>query len=98
MEIDHSKKVYLFTHGRADLREGAVSALESAGFKKENITDASPSETGAPGDYMAMMWMPPNPDHIKVQVITAVTDAPPEGMIGRWKGVSKDDLFTVKLS
>lgn len=98
MEIDHSKKTYLFTHGRSDLREGAIAALESAGFRRENIVDAVPSETGAVGDYMAMMWMPPNPDHIKIQVITAVADAPPEGMVGRWKGVSKDDVSVVQLS
>lgn len=97
MEIDHSKKVYLFTHGRADLKEGALSALESAGFKRENVEDATPDKTGAPGDYMAMLWMPPDPDHIKIQVITAVADAPNEGMVGRWKGVSKDDLESVKL-
>lgn len=98
MEIDQSKKVYVFTHGRADLRERAASALESAGFDRKNLVDASPDTTGRPGDYMAMLWMPPDPDHIKIQVITAVKDAPPEGMIGRWKGVEKDDLESVPLS
>lgn len=98
MEIDRSKKVYVFTHGRADLREKAAAALESAGFDRGSLVDASPDRTGEPGDYMAMLWMPPDPDHIKIQVITAVKDAPPEGMIGRWKGVEKDDIGTVPLS
>lgn len=98
MDIDQSKKVYVFTHGRADLREKAAAALESAGFARDNMVDAAPDRTGRPGDYMAMLWMPPDPDHIKIQVITAVEDAPAEGMIGRWKGVKKDDIDTVPLS
>jgi hypothetical protein len=46
---------------------------------------------------MAMLWMPPNPDHIKIQKITKIVEVKPEGMIGLWKGVSKDDLFTIPL-
>ena len=46
---------------------------------------------------MAMLWMPPNPDHIKIQQITAAEECEPEGMIGVWKGVVKDDLFEIKL-
>ena len=47
--------------------------------------------------YMAMLWMPPNPDHIKIQQITKVDQVEPEGVIGLWKGVSKDDIDTVQL-
>ena len=54
------------------------------------------SQAGDVGDYMAMLWMPPNPDHIKIQKITKVEPAEPEGMIGVWKSVSKDDLFYLK--
>lgn len=97
MEVDSSKAVYLFTHGRRDLREKAVVSLESSGFSRDSIIDATPDKTGSPGDYMAMLWMPPNPDHIKVQQITKVEPAEPEGMIGRWKGVSKNDLDTIPL-
>jgi len=96
-EIDTGKTVYLFTHGRADLREKAASALEARGFLRDKIVDAIPTQVGEVGDYMAMLWMPPNPDHVKIQAITGVEDAEPEGMIGLWKGVSKDDLFTVQL-
>ena len=46
---------------------------------------------------MAMLWMPPNPDHIKIQKITKIEQVEPEGVIGLWEGVSKDDLFTIKL-
>ena len=46
---------------------------------------------------MAMLWMPPNPDHIKIQQITVVDSSVEPGMTGAWAGVSKDDLFTVKL-
>jgi len=96
-EIDSGKKVYLFTHGRMDLKEKAVPALEARGFSKDKIVDAVPTQVGEVGDYMAMLWMPPNPDHVKIQVITKVEQVEPEGMTGLWKGVSKDDLFTVRL-
>lgn len=97
VEIDASKDVYLFTHGRMDLKEKAQDVLASSGFAKEKIVMASPGKVGAVGDYMAMLWMPPNPDHIKIQRITKVEDVKPEGMIGLWKGVSKDDIDSVKL-
>ena len=96
-EIDAGRSAYLFTHGRSDLEEKAIAALVSRGFARDRIVAARPDKAGEPGDYMAMLWMPPNPDHIKVQRITAVEPAEPVGMIGVWKGVSKDDLFTVPL-
>lgn len=97
MEVDTARPVYLFTHGRADLREKALEALESEGFARDSVIDATPAKTGVPGDYMAMLWMPPNPDHIKMQRITQVESVEPEGMIGLWKGVSKDDIGTIPL-
>ncbi len=96
-EIDASKDVYLFTHGKMDLQEKATNALVAKGFSKDKVIMALPNKVGQIGDYMAMLWMPPNPDHIKIQQITKVEEVEPEGMIGLWKGVSKDDLFTVPL-
>ncbi|MFB5646205.1 MAG: hypothetical protein ACE5R3_06390 [Nitrosopumilaceae archaeon] len=96
-EIDSAKDVYLFTHGRMDLQEKSVNALLEKGFSKEKIITAMPDKVGAVGDYMAMLWMPPNPDHIKIQKITKVEQVEPEGMTGLWKGVSKEDLFTIPL-
>ncbi|MFB5610891.1 MAG: hypothetical protein ACE5RT_03705 [Nitrosopumilaceae archaeon] len=96
-EIDSAKDVYLFTHGRMDLQEKSVNALLAKGFSKEKIITAMPDKVGAIGDYMAMLWMPPNPDHIKIQKITKVEQVEPEGMTGLWKGVSKEDLFTIPL-
>ena len=58
---------------------------------------ALPTKVGNVGDYMAMLLMPPNPDHIKIQQITKVDEVEPEGMVGLWKGVSKDDIDTVQL-
>ena len=95
--IDADRTVYLFTHGRADLRDKSISALVAKGFSKDRITDAVPTQVGEVGDYMAMLWMPPNPDHIKVQVITKIERADSGGMTGLWKGVSKNDLFVVGL-
>jgi len=96
-EIDTTKKVYLFTHGRMDLQEKSINILESNGFSKESIILANPAKAGDVDDYMAMLWMPPNPDHIKIQKITKVEPCEAEGMIGVWKGVSKDDISEIKL-
>ncbi|MDH3361736.1 MAG: hypothetical protein OEL56_07045 [Nitrosopumilus sp.] len=96
-KIDTGKDIYLFLHGRMDLKEKASKALASKGFANEKIMMALPSKVGNVGDYMAMLWMPPNPDHIKIQQITKVEKVEPEGMIGLWKGVSKDDIDTVPL-
>lgn len=96
-EIDTQKSVYLFVHGRMDLMQKSVDALVSRGFSKDKIISALPNKVGQVGDYMAMLWMPPNPDHIKIQKITKVEQVEPQGMIGLWKGVSKDDLFTISL-
>ena len=96
-EIDAEKDVYLFTHGRMDLQEKSINALLANGFSKDKIIMALPNKLGSVDDYMAMLWMPPNPDHIKIQKITKVEQVEPDGVIGLWKGVSKDDLFTIKL-
>lgn len=97
VEIDTQKEVYLFLHGRMDLKEKAVNVLKIKGFVKDKITMAVPNKVGSIGDYMAMLWMPPNPDQIKIQQITKVENVEPEGMIGLWKGVSKEDIDTVSL-
>jgi hypothetical protein len=96
-EIDTQKDVYLFLHGKMDLSEKATNVLVSKGFSADKITMALPNKVGEVGDYMAMLWMPPTPDHIKIQQITKVEQVEPEGMIGLWKGVSKDDIDTVPL-
>ncbi len=96
-EIDTQKDIYLFLHGKMDLKEKATNAIVSKGFSAEKIILALPNKVGNVGDYMAMLWMPPNPDHIKIQLITKVEKVEPEGMIGLWKGVSKDDIDTIPL-
>jgi predicted metalloprotease len=96
-QIDKQKQVYLFVHGRMDLEPIAINALVSNGFSKDRIISARPDKVGEIGDYMAMLWMPPNPDHIKIQKITKVEQVSPEGMTGLWKGVSKEDITQIKL-
>ena len=96
-EIDSSKNVYLFLHGRFDLKEKATSALAENGFSGDKIIMADPKQAGEVDDYMAMLWMPPNPDHIKIQKITKVVPTEPEGMMGVWKGVEKDDISEIKI-
>ena len=96
-DIDTTKNVYLFTHGRQDLIEKSTNALTANGFSKDKIIMALPSEAGDVNDYMAMLWMPPNPDHIKIQQITKVEEVEPNDVTGLWKGVSKDDIFEIKI-
>ena len=96
-EIDTQKDVYLFLHGRMDLKEKAMKALTGKGFASDKVIIALPNKVGNVGDYMAMLWMPPNPDHVKIQQITKVEEVEPEGMIGLWKGVSKDDIDSIQL-
>ncbi|GIT55322.1 MAG: hypothetical protein VYD94_01580 [Thermoproteota archaeon] len=97
-DVDSSKKVYLFLHGRMDLHEKMLDSLANNGFQKENAIMGNPKQAGEVGDYMVQLWPPgPNPENIKVQKITAVEECEPEGMIGVWKGVSKEDLFEIKL-
>ena len=97
-EIDTGKDIYLFTHGRMDLQEKAQSALLEKGFSKEKIIIATPTKVGQVGDYMAMLWRPPTPDQIKIQKITKIDKVEPEGMIGLWKGVSKDDIDSIPIN
>jgi hypothetical protein len=96
-EIDTQKEVYLFLHGRMDLKEKATNALVTKGFAANKVIMALPTKVGNVGDYMAMLWMPPNPDHIKIQQITNVEEVEPEGMIGLWKGASKEDIDSIPL-
>jgi hypothetical protein len=46
---------------------------------------------------MAMLWMPPDPDHIIIQLITEVKEVEPDKMFGLWKGVSNKDIDTISL-
>jgi len=96
-EIDTQKSIYLFLHGKMDLKEKAMNALSAKGFANEKVIMALPDKVGNVGDYMAMLWMPPNPDHIKIQQITKVEEVEPDDVIGIWKGVSKDDIDTIPL-
>ena len=96
-EIDTQKEIYLFLHGRMDLKEKAMNALTAKGFAADKVTMALPDKVGNVGDYMAMLWMPPNPDHIKIQQITKIEEVESTDVTGSWKGVSKDDIDTIPL-
>jgi hypothetical protein len=96
-EIDSQKEVYLFLHGRADLQERAETSLVAYGFQKEKITVASSENVGSVGDYIAMLWRPPRPDHIKIQKITKVKEVEPDQIIGFWRGVSGKVIDIISL-
>jgi hypothetical protein len=96
-EIDPQKDIYLFLHGRADLQEKAETSLVAYGFPKEKIIKASAENVGGVGDYMAMLWRPPRPDHIKIQLITGVKEVEPDKIFGLWKGILKNDIDAISL-
>lgn len=95
--VDPKKSVYLFVHGRVDLEPAAINSLIENGFSRDKIISAKADKVGDIGDYMAMLWMPPNPDHIKIQKITKVEQVNAADVTGLWRGVSRDDLFEIKL-
>ena len=97
IEINTQKDVYLFLHGSTDLREKAETVLVAYGFQKEKIITATSENVGSVGDYMAMLWMPPDPDHIIIQLITGVKEVEPDKIFGLWKGVSNKDIDTISL-
>ena len=45
--------------------------------------------------YIAMLWRPPRPDHIKIQKITKVKEVEPDQIIGFWRGVSGKIIDTI---
>ena len=96
-EINPQKDVYLFLHGSTDLQEKAEAVLVAYGFSKEKIITATSENVGSVGDYMAMLWMPPDPDHIIIQLITGVKEVEPDKIFGLWKGVSNKDIDTISL-
>ncbi len=96
-KIDPKNNVYLFLHGRDDLQGEAENILLTLGFPKDNIIVASSKNVGDVGDYMAMLWRPPRPDQIKIQLITEVNEVEPDKMFGLWKGVLKKDIDTFPL-
>ena len=97
VDLNTQKNIYLFTHGRMDLKEKLENIVIAKGFSKEKIVMALPTKIGEVGDYVAMLWRPPNPDQIKIQKITNVEKVEPEGMVGLWKGVSKEDIESIPL-
>ncbi len=97
IEINPQKDVYLFLHGSTDLQERAETILVAYGFQKEKIITATSENVGSVGDYMAMLWMPPDPDHIIIQLITGVKEVEPDKIFGLWKGVSNKDIDTISL-
>ena len=54
-DVDTTKNVYLFTHGRQDLIEKSTNALVSNGFPKDKIIMALPNKAGDVGDFISVL-------------------------------------------
>jgi hypothetical protein len=97
--IDQNKSVYLFVHGQKDLEESSKNLLVENGFPKDKIILAKSDMVGNIGDYMALLWAPRNSSIIKIQKITKVENVEkPEGVVGLWEGVTRDDIFEIPLN
>ena len=75
----------------------SMRIVEGRCFSKGNIILANRAMAGDVYEKRVRLWMTPNPDRIKIQKMSKVESCEPEGMIGVWKGVSKDDISEIKL-
>ncbi|MBT3924978.1 MAG: hypothetical protein HOC38_01090 [Nitrosopumilus sp.] len=97
-EIDTQKDFFLFPHGNMGLKQKITDVLVAKGCSEAKITMGVGTKVGNVGDYMVQLWPPgPAPNQIKIQQITKVEDVEPEGMVGLWKGVSKEDVESISL-
>ena len=97
-EIDTQKDFFLFPHGNMGLKQKITDVLIAKGCSDAKITMGVGTKVGKVGDYMVQLWPPgPAPNQIKIQQITKVEEVEPEGMVGLWKGVSKEDVETIPL-
>ncbi|MDB9721991.1 hypothetical protein OAA51_03135 [Nitrosopumilus sp.] len=97
-EIDTQKDFFLFPHGNMGLKQKVTDVLIAKGCSEAKITMGVGTKVGNVGDYMVQLWPPgPTPNQIKIQQITKVEEVEPEGMVGLWKGVSKEDVESIPL-
>jgi hypothetical protein len=97
-EIDTQKDFFLFPHGNMGLKQKITDVLIAKGCSDAKITMGVGTKVGKVGDYMVQLWPPgPAPNQIKIQQITKVEEVEPEGMVGLWKGVSKEDVESIPL-
>ena len=97
-EIDTQKDFFLFPHGNMGLKQNITDVLLAKGCTEAKITMGVGTKVGNVGDYMVQLWPPgPAPNQIKIQQITKVEEVEPEGMVGLWKGVSKEDVESIPL-
>ena len=97
-EIDTQKDFFLFPHGNMGLKQKITDVLIAKGCSEAKITMGAPKKVRNVGDYMVQLWPPgPATNQIKIQQITKVEEVEPEGMIGLWKGVSKEDVESIPL-
>ena len=97
-EIDTQKDFFLFPHGNMGLKQKITDVLIAKGCSDAKITMGVGTKVGKVGDYMVQLWPPgPAPNQIKIQQITKVEEVEPEGMVGLWKGVSKEEVESIPL-
>ncbi len=97
MYIDKNKDVYVILHGKTNLLQKSIDVLVSNGVNKDRIIIATTDKIGVVDDYIAMLWPPHNPMHIKIQQISKITESKPDNISGLWGSISKNDLFTINL-
>lgn len=96
-QIDSTKKIYIIVHGRRDLMEPVKSKLAAAGFKTENMVQASLDKAGAAGEYVAMLWPPMAATDIAVSQITGPAQAGQSRGMGVWSSVAMKEVTKIPL-
>ena len=96
-QIDGTKKIYIIVHGRRDLVEPVKTKLAAAGFRTENMVQASLDKAGNPGEYVAMLWPPMVATDIAVSQITGPAQAGQSRGMGAWGSVAMKEVAKIPL-
>ena len=98
LNIDRTKFVYLVPIKNNDLLDLVKSRLIELGFEKNQIINEDARKLGQVGDYIAQVWLPNEPTHLKVDIITKVaTLSPQKEGDGELKYVSSHGLVEIEL-
>eukprot|EP01084_Bolivina_argentea_P143841 252528_1 len=94
--LDKSKNVYVFTHGKRKLYPLVEQMMMDIGFAKSQIFNAKSMQIGVVGDYTASCWHPSGPDHVRIAVITKI-EHKKKRIIGLWAGVTTKRIDVIYL-
>lgn len=93
---DDSRNIYVLCHVNSRMFPQIRQILLSYGFQDKQIMKAVANKTGIVGDYVANLWPPLIPTHIRFHHITEVEEKS-EKIVGKWAGVVWEDIQCISL-